>query len=133
MTRWGEASQATASWPSHCAAGAWCSCRRQPPLINVTDAGARLLPAAVLDDIVDGGMDGGASVAGPPYLRCFPETCSAASLARGEGCAFQLSVGELVGTADLAIQIAMDVCPGSLLPYRLRPIHRHISCRSAWA
>ena len=32
-----------------------------------------------------------------------------------------------------AIQIAMDVCPGSLLPYRLRPIHRHISCRSAWA
>jgi hypothetical protein len=52
------------------------------------------------------------------YLRVLPDTCTADKLLMdGDGCAFQVPLGPLVGMSDLSLQVAVDICPGSLLPF----------------
>ena len=43
----------------------------------------------------------------------FPATCTAASLAAGEGCLAQLTEP----TSHTTVQVALDTCPGSYVPY----------------
>lgn len=51
------------------------------------------------------------------YVRLLPSTCSAATLQAGNGCSYQIPLDGLLGTADLNFQVAVDTCPGTLLPF----------------
>ena len=51
------------------------------------------------------------------YLRLLPATCSLATLKAGKGCAFQISLTDVVGTEGFNLAVAMSLCPKSMLPY----------------
>lgn len=51
------------------------------------------------------------------FLRILPDTCSFDGLEDGRGCAFQIPLGNITGTAELNLQVALDTCPGTIHPY----------------
>lgn len=51
------------------------------------------------------------------YMRLLPSTCSVASMRARNGCSYQIPLDDLVGTPDLNFQVALDTCPGTLLPF----------------
>jgi hypothetical protein len=51
------------------------------------------------------------------YLRLLPATCSTETLrSAGGGCAFQIPLDNLLGVRDISAQVALSLCPDSLLP-----------------
>eukprot|EP01046_Picozoa_sp_COSAG06_P019983 COSAG06_NODE_1444_length_9453_cov_2.850438_7_plen_940_part_00 len=51
------------------------------------------------------------------FLRLLPSTCTTETLRTStDGCAFQIPLDAVVGVRDLSLQVALALCPASLLP-----------------
>ena len=66
----------------------------------------------------DGGEDGTDDCEKSGFLRILPETCTTEKLLmNGDGCAFQVPIGGVLGMSDLSLQVAINTCPDTLVPF----------------